>query len=97
MYYVFIKPTLHFLHVKYKMCIIVLAGIADNWLFSLNLQAEETGNFITVDSSTSVLVHIGLNILPVVIDDLFKPKEVQSKRENILCRKTYREVKGLTT
>lgn len=92
MYYEFIKPTLHFLHLKYKMCIIVMAGIADNWLFSLNLQAEETGNFVTIDS-TSVLVHI----LPVVIDDLFKPKEVQTKRENILCRKTYREVKGLST
>lgn len=92
MYYEFIKPTLHFLHLKYKMCIIVMAGIADNWLFSLNLQAEETGNFVTIDS-TSVLVHI----LPVVINDFFKPKEVQTKRENILCRKTYREVKGLST
>lgn len=42
-------------------------------LFFLNLQAE-AGNFITRDS-TSVPVSIALNVLPAVIDDLFKAKE----------------------
>lgn len=62
------------------MCIIVLVGIAEiklsveNNYILLSLQPEEAGNIIPIDSAAMLLPR-GLNIWPVVMDDLLKAKE----------------------